>query len=286
MFCPSCGKQIADDVKFCPECGSEVRRGGATPAGPAPAPAPEPPSRKVPKVAVIAGIAVVAVLAVTLAAFALPGLLAPRDFQGTLTLTMPGQDGKVEFIVDKDEGTAELALSGFDSTFTLGYGNPAEASVIGDFERTGERDGSGEYTFTPKTVESMGMSLDIDSIASMYGSYMTPEQSAMVDALIDDLEVTVVIPDGAASGKLEGTWGIDGADLVEAAADVSGQSASGVACEFTLTVDADGTCEAVASTFDGGPDGEVSAKGSWSDEGDGEYVIESQGSELSIVIEN
>ena len=226
------------------------------------------------------------VLVVAVAAFALSGVFAPRAFSGTLTFTMPGQDGKVEFVVDEDEGTAELVMSDFDSTFTLGYGAPAEATVSGDFERTGDRDGSGEYTFSPKTVESMGMSFDLESIASLYGAYMTPEQSAVVDALVDNLEVTVIIPDGASSGKLEGTWGIDCTDLVEAAADASGQSSSGVACEFMLTVDADGTYEVSASSPDGGADGEFTADGSWTDEGDGEYTIESQGSELSVVIEN
>lgn len=40
MFCGSCGKPLAEGVKFCPECGAPVRRAPAVPEPSAPAPQP------------------------------------------------------------------------------------------------------------------------------------------------------------------------------------------------------------------------------------------------------
>ena len=33
MFCPSCGKQVDDNITFCPNCGTNLKGGGAVPSG-------------------------------------------------------------------------------------------------------------------------------------------------------------------------------------------------------------------------------------------------------------
>ena len=296
MFCPKCGKQVTENVKFCPYCGGEMPTGTSRPAAapasdmpavptPAPdAPVPAPPARKAPK-GLLIGIAAVVVIALVaaVAVFALPKLFGSGDFQGTIAVTVPGQTGELELVVEGD-GTAELKMNDVNMGNLYYGGASADVSVIGTFERTGSRDASGEYTFAAQTVMSGGVTVELDSIASMYSGYMDPDQVAQLESLLDNLEVTLIIPDGAASGTVEGTWGVDCTELVAAIAELSGQTMPNSSYEVLLSVNGNGSFEVTASSTSG-PGVDQVGTGSWTDNGSGSYTLDMDGSELSVQIE-
>lgn len=307
MFCPTCGKPIPDDVSFCPQCGAAVRRAESAPnqaadgpnapgtpsATPDPAtsqqavPTPgvpvPPPRRGIPKAAVI-GIAAVALVAIVaaVAAFALPGLFGPRDFVGTISVSAPGERGAIECTVN-DDGTAEILLS--DVYSGMSYGSMTDMSIVGSLERVGDRSGAGEYTFSAETVEAGGVTVNLSSLSSMYAGLLDAEQADQLERMLDSLEVTVLIPEGAATGGLTGTWGVDFTDCIRSIARVSGQSLPESSYEATVTVDGDGTYQIDATWVDTGDALGHTASGTWQDDGAGSYSVDVQGQELLIEID-
>lgn len=295
MFCPKCGKQVAEDVRFCPYCGGEMPAGASRPAAApasdmpsAPAPAPDtpvsaPPARKASK-GLFIGIAAVVIIAImaAVAVFALPKLFGSGDFQGTIAVTVPGQTGELELVVG-DDGTAELKMNDVNmgSSYYEAY---TDVSVIGTFECTGSRDASGEYTFAAQTVMSGGVTVELDSIASMYSGYMDSDQVAQLESLLENLEVTLIIPDGAVSGTVEGTWGVDCTELVATIAELSGQTMPNSSYEVLLSVNGNGSFEVTASSTSG-PGVDQVGTGSWTDDGSGSYTLDMDGFELSVQIE-
>lgn len=304
MFCSTCGKPIPDDVSFCPQCGAAVRRAEAVPnqaangqsapgapgttpdpaashqAVPTPGAPVPPPRRGIPKAAVI-GIAAVALVA-AVAAFALPGLFGPRDFVGTISVSAPDERGAIERTVNED-GTAEILLS--DVYSGMSYGSMTDMSIVGSLERVGDRSGAGEYTFSAETVEAGGVTVDLSSLSSMYAGLLDTEQADQLERMLDSLEVTVLIPEGAATGELAGTWGVDFTDCMRSIARVSGQSLPESSYEAAVTVDGDGTYRIDATWIDVQDASGHTASGTWRDDGAGSYAVDVQGQELLIEIE-
>lgn len=193
---------------------------------------------------------------------------------GTISVSAPDERGAIECTVNED-GTAEILLS--DVYSGMSYGSMTDMSIVGSLERVGDRSGAGEYTFSAETVEAGGVTVDLSSLSSMY--------AGLLERMLDSLEVTVLIPEGAATGELAGTWGVDFTDCMRSIARVSGQSLPESSYEAAVTVDGDGTYRIDATWIDVQDASGHTASGTWRDDGAGSYAVDVQGQELLIEIE-
>ena len=124
MFCPKCGAQNPDGAKFCGSCGAAQSAGApaAAPSATPPSAATKPSGKKSFPKAIIAAVAAIAAIAIV--AFAAVNFLAPKGFNGTVTVTEyygESSVGSIRTTVKDDSVTVENLYSDGEVNDAVSY---------------------------------------------------------------------------------------------------------------------------------------------------------------------
>lgn len=204
MFCPKCGTENAEGIKFCKSCGAPVAAPAAASA-PAAAPAPAPAPAAQPAYAAAGGapaptggsavgtllankkLLILGIVALVVIIAVIVGVVSCMNGGGLVkgTYKVSGSGG-ADFslvVADKDEATVDFSGLG---------------TLKCTLKRNGSMDGSIVYDMT--NLRYSDGKIAVDDNGNMY--------DRDGDLISDRLEnFQLLAPKGAAQGKIEGNWG-------------------------------------------------------------------------------